>query len=270
MINIGSAFYELFAKQYWKIVITQTVMWIISIIIKNPTLVDVSWCFGQFLIGFLIVTRDFHNFERMLTFHNLGGIILLTIWLFRLGGFIFYYRILRNHFDARYKKMTTGMESWKQVLFYFFQFHFQGILFTLTSMPLYWLFIEEKREIHPVNYVGVVLAITGLIGEAVADFQLQTFKDNRVDPISILRSGLFKYCRHPNLFFELIFWIGMATFAINAENLYSIFAYFGPLCLWAVMFFLTIPVTTKHMKSKPQYEDYLKETNVFLPFKLCC
>lgn len=273
ILTKGNAFYTLFAKHYWKVFATQTAMWSIAMIIQNPTLVDVSWCFGHFLIGTLIVTKNFSNFGRIFQgFHNFGGYLLLTSWLLRLGGFLFYYRIWKQHVDPRYKALSNKYEGWRKKLYFFFQFQMQGVLFTLTSIPLFWLFAESsKRQLNFVNVIGIGLAIIGILGEAVADQQLQNFKDRKIDETnknSLFREGLFKNSRHPNLFFELCFWTGMAFFAINYSNLYSIFALVGPILLWAIMNYLTIPITMNHMKSKPGYLEYLKETNKFLPLKL--
>jgi steroid 5-alpha reductase family enzyme len=52
--------------------------------------------------------------------------------------------------------------------------------------------------------------------------------------------------RHPNLFFELLVWVG---FAIGGLTDYiSVIGFIGPILLWLVMDKLTLPLTEKHMK----------------------
>jgi steroid 5-alpha reductase family enzyme len=107
----------------------------------------------------------------------------------------------------------------------------------------------------------------GVTGEAIADAQLQSWKDNRKPEEKIFREGLFKRARHPNLFFELVFWFGMSCYAVTTDDMNSFCAFIGPFVLWSAMYFVTIPITTKHMKkSRPNYDEIINETNVFLPF----
>lgn len=65
-----------------------------------------------------------------------------------------------------------------------------------------------------------------------------------------------------------MFWSGLAVSAIDMKDIGgTVWAGLGPLALWAIMNYVTIPVTTAHMKkTKPNYEDVIKETNKFWPF----
>jgi len=67
-----------------------------------------------------------------------------------------------------------------------------------------------------------------------------------------LRSGLWKFSRHPNLFFELITWIGFSIIGIN-NQIAEFIGFLSPVFLWMVMNFLTIPITEKTMaKNRPE------------------
>mmetsp|Transcript_41768 Transcript_41768/g.37198 ORF Transcript_41768/g.37198 Transcript_41768/m.37198 type:complete len:85 (+) Transcript_41768:410-664(+) len=83
----------------------------------------------------------------------------------------------------------------------------------LTSTPLFFDF----RAPHVVNYgsfyTGAALAFIGIVGEAVSDSSLEEFKRKKIRG-GILKSGLWKYSRHPNLFFELMAWTGFAIMGI--------------------------------------------------------
>jgi steroid 5-alpha reductase family enzyme len=241
---------------------TQLILWLISYKIDNLTLVDVSWAFIHFLIGTRQATNNFKNLKN-LSPGNILGYTLLTIWFLRLSGFLFYTRIWNRHKDPRYTEMVKEYNI-AEHLFSFFQFQFQGVLIAITAIPLYFMFIYEKSLL---NYFAAVLVAVGIIGQSIADFQLQTFKQNRKDDKDVYRGGLFKKARHPNLFFDLCIWTGFATFSVKFGKPDSYLAFLGPVFLWCLMNFVTIPITTKHMKLKrPGYEEVIKNTNKFIPF----
>lgn len=72
--------------------------------------------------------------------------------------------------------------------------------------------------------------------------------------------------RHPNLFFELVFWFGICVGGLNDFNI-SFMGFFGILILFLIMRFLTVPLTESHMrKTRKCYPDFCKKTNMFVPF----
>ena len=262
MNTIYACLYDLFSKHYLKVAISQGVMWGISMIIANPTLVDVAWGFNHVIVGVSILSQNYPKYS----YPSLIGGGLLLLWFIRLSGFLFYNRIYKEKFvDPRYEKMAEKRKM-NKTAYYFIQFQLQGVLSTLTSIPLYFA-LSAGRSLSPLNYACIGIALIGIIGETIADQQLQNFKNNRKEGQELLREGLFKNARHPNLFFELVFWFGMAGFAVNFNSLGSLFAFAGPVLLWAIMKYLTIPITTKHMlRSKKNYDQVMKETNTFVPF----
>jgi len=144
----------------------------------------------------------------------------------------------------------------------------QGLLILFTGLSINYLFINPATAIGSLGYLGISTCLIGIIGEAIADQQLQNFKNTNTNPQATFREGLFKKSRHPNLFFDLVFWTGISIYSLNPSNLFfTLPAFLGPLSLYFIMARLTIPLTEKHMKKKrPDYEKTLKETNKFLPF----
>ena len=266
MFRIDQALYELFAIQFYKVVCIQFGMWLIAIIIKNPSLIDVAWTFVHFMVGFLIATRSFSNFSRLSNPYLIIGLVMLGIWWLRLGGHILYHKVIHHHQDPRYTAMVEGYDLWKANFYYFIQFQFQGLYATVCCLTLYYIFILETKNFEIISYFGIALCIIGLCGESIADYQLQYWKDHKSPEEKIFRGGLFKNARHPNLFFELVFWVGMSLYGVTTSDLNTLCGFIGPFLLWAVMYFVTIPITTKHMmKSRPNYEQIISETNTFLP-----
>lgn len=83
---------------------------------------------------------------------------------------------------------------------------------------------------------------------------------------NIFNKGLWKVSRHPNLFFELVFWIGITIGGLNLIP-YSLFGFFGPLILFLIMDYLTVPLTEKTMReTRPDFEEFCNQTNRYVPF----
>lgn len=250
-------FKKIFTEHYFpKILISQTAFWGVAMfVLKNHTLVDVAWGTNQLLIGYSFFAAN--GFKG-----SYVGFAILAIWALRLSGFIFYNRIWKPYVDPRYEILRRQRN---EIFYFLFQFQLQGILLTLTSIPLYFAF--QERKLTNFNYFGIALCIIGIIGEAIADYQLQNYKNTRSNSQGIFRGGLFKHSRHPNLFFELTFWVGMGIFAINTSNYCSLLSLLGPTLLFLIIKNITVRVTTKHMiESKPEFKQVLKETHMFWPF----
>lgn len=137
----------------------------------------------------------------------------------------------------------------------------------LTSSSLYFVFRMPHYNNTAAWVIGFVLVLVGLIGEGVADQQLDNFRKKGIKG-AILHSGLWTYSRHPNLFFELVVWIGFAVAGIH-NNAIELLGFVSVLVLWAIMKFLTIPITEEYMKkTRPvTFPEFKKRSNEFLIFK---
>lgn len=81
-------------------------------------------------------------------------------------------------------------------------------------------------------------------------------------------SGLWKYSRHPNLFFELVVWTGFSICGLH-NNGVEYLGFISVVFLWAIMKFLTVPITEKYMReSRPvTFPEFCKRSNEFLIFR---
>mmetsp|Transcript_139694 Transcript_139694/g.197836 ORF Transcript_139694/g.197836 Transcript_139694/m.197836 type:complete len:171 (-) Transcript_139694:230-742(-) len=139
----------------------------------------------------------------------------------------------------------------------------------LTSSSLFFVFRLPNYDNYPCWIIGIVLVFVGIIGEAVADQQLEAFKKKGTRG-GIFASGLWTYSRHPNLFFELVVWLGFALGGIDNNGIEAL-GFISVVILWAIMRFLTLPITEEYMeKTRPvTFKEFKKRSNMFLIFKLC-
>lgn len=68
---------------------------------------------------------------------------------------------------------------------------------------------------------------------------------------NLYRGGLWSKSRHPNLFFDLITWTGFAFAGLNDYSV-SFLGFLGPISLWAIEYYITIPITEQHMSDTRQ------------------
>lgn len=220
---------------------------------KNPGIIDVAWGLAIMICGlFYACSAGGHTGGRIFS-------VLLVIWALRLSLYLFITRVLPGHVDKRYVEIS---ESWNMQKRWGFliNFQFQGLLCMGVAIPFLFLSVSDLMSVY--SMIGILLIVLGIIGESVADWQLQTFR--RDNPGQICDKGLWGYSRHPNYFFESIVWFGFAVAALPIP--WGWFAMVSPMLLLFIMFYLTIPITERSsLKAKgDRYREYQRKTAMFL------
>jgi len=258
----------LFKSQLPKTAITQVGFFGYYMTNKLPQVLDIGWCFQHFFTGFAVATRNFTDFTPLSHAKTLTFLGFLAVWAIRLGGYVYYARVLTHpEKDPRYEDTMADMKY--KNLFMFSQFQTQGVMTLFTAIPLYFLFNQNPESFSFNNYLGLGMAIVGLTGQTISDQQLFKFKQSvNWEKTQTLREGFWKKARHPNLFFDLMTWTGLAVAALDMNNLSgTIWAFLGPAALFAAMQTITTPMTTKEMKrTKVGYAKIMAETNKYIPF----
>jgi len=256
-----------------KILISQFVFWTISMIIKNPTIIDVAWEVNHLLIGWWLYKSDPSGF----TLKNSALMALLFIYTVRLGLYILFTRVLPGQRDPRYEMLAKD-RKWKN-LYFLYHFMLQGFFTLPCALPLLYCF-RQNSDLNWNFWLGTFIISVGIIGEAIADMQLYWFKKGNVfnkeqgkkhakkqtdtGDKEIYRGGLWKKSRHPNLFFDIMTWFGFAV--VGLQGLRSLMGFSGPIILLASLLTTTIPITEKYMKADtPNWEKYVQETNKLIP-----
>ena len=133
---------EIFIYQYVKVVIFITLMFGIYLLINNGSLIDVAWSLNHLVIGTSLYFKSQQTIKHHFAF------ILLFFWSFRLAGFLLYTRILPNHQDLRYTRLAQKYSEYVSEKKYFFlNYQLQALLSTITSIPLFFIFINGNMNI---------------------------------------------------------------------------------------------------------------------------
>jgi steroid 5-alpha reductase family enzyme len=137
---------------------------------------------------------------------------------------------------------------------------------TIVGIPV-WVGLGSA-EIAPLNVfdvLGLGAWITGFSFEVVADWQMARFKKTRMPDDKIMKTGLWKYSRHPNYFGETVLWWGLFFLALsNGAPLWTVL---GPLTITFLLLKVSgVPLLEKQYSNNPAYRKYQEVTSSFIPW----
>ena len=236
-----------------------TLVWLISLVKKDASIVDIFWGSGFVIVGWLYFLLTDGDTPRKLLITA-----LITIWGLRLALHLAI-RNLPHGEDARYKKWRAehGQSWWWRS--YFQVFVLQGSIMWIVSLPL----LAAQFSAQPANLIwldwfAIIVWIVGFFFEAVGDWQLVQFKANPQNEGQVLDTGLWRYTRHPNYFGDAVQW--WAFFLISAAS-GAWWAIISPIIMTFLLMRVSGVTLLEHnlKKSKPQYRDYIERTSAFAP-----
>ncbi|KAK9826118.1 hypothetical protein WJX81_004958 [Elliptochloris bilobata] len=142
----------------------------------------------------------------------------VTLWGVRLAGYLFY-RVLKLGKDARLSQFfpkdarepfLTGQSMYPVKLAGFWTA--QSLWGWVVLLPI--IVAQAVAPAAPLGVFGWAALggfLTGFAMETVADAQKFAYKNKHPD--RFVREGLFRYCRHPNYFGEMLLWTSLTALA---------------------------------------------------------
>mmetsp|Transcript_10189 Transcript_10189/g.11623 ORF Transcript_10189/g.11623 Transcript_10189/m.11623 type:complete len:217 (-) Transcript_10189:48-698(-) len=127
------------------------------------------------------------------------------------------------------------------------------------------IYSYEGDEIFVFEWIGWVTIILGISLELVADFHLYLFKRNPENREKLLKSGLWRYSRHPNFFFECVVWWGVYIVSCSLK-LGCLTAWSAILITVTLRFISGVPLIENKYQEREDFQLYKKETNCFIPW----
>jgi steroid 5-alpha reductase family enzyme len=252
---------SLFLQASLIILVLVTLLWTWSVIITNVSIVDLFWGFGFVVVNTFYVFKSGEPSAR-----SLLVLILVSIWGLRLTIYLALRNIGKGE-DFRYQEFRRKYGPKRYWWFSFFQtFLLQGVLMMVISLPLLGIHTNySSGDLNFLDYIGIVVWLIGFAFEAGGDYQLARFKGNTANKGKVLNTGFWKYTRHPNYFGDSAVWWSYAIFSIAAGSYwYIIGAVIMTLLIIKVSGVALLEKTL--VNSKPQYRDYIEQTNSFFPW----
>ncbi len=240
-----------------------SVFFIIAQIKKNNALVDIGWGLGFVLVGLYSLIFRIFSPDTLYLF-QIVVTILVAMWGLRL----FLYISIRNFKkpeDYRYQEMR---EKWKEknphVQAFFRVFMAQAGFMAVIASPIFTAYLSTKDVNIWFVIAGAAVLLTGLFFEGVGDYQLRQFIKKPENKGHIMKSGLWKYTRHPNYFGETLIWWGLWIIVLSST--YGIYSLISPLVITYLLLFVSgIPLLEKKYKDNLEFQEYKQKTSAFFP-----
>jgi len=255
------SFFHIYLQALIVIMALMSALWIISVILKNVSIVDLFWGFGFIAVsGFYFMNTEGFFLRKIIL------LALVSVWGLRLSVYLTW----RNHGkgeDFRYREFRKKYGEKRYWWISFFQtFLLQGILMWLISAPLLGAqYYGKENNFGILDYVGIAFWITGFVFETGGDYQLAVFKSNPENKGKVLNSGFWHFTRHPNYFGDSAVWWGYGIICLAAG---SYLPALGSLLMTALIIKVSgVTLLEKSLKEqKPQYKEYIEKTSSFIPW----
>lgn len=240
-------------------IIWAVISYFILLLVKNPNFIDVSW-----VLSICILCIIYYIFAKNFTLTSTIYLTIILCWTVRLEVLMLF-RLLQNKIDPRY---ITLEETWKKNK----NLRYAILLFTemLCSLLLTLPFLFSALYIKAINTYSIIflsLCVLSIIGEGVADAQLLFFKQKEENRGRVCSSGLWKFSRHPNYFFQWLFWLSGSLIVLPLPL--GFLSLTSPILMFIILYYLTgIPLAEKQsLKSKGSlYIEYQRKTSKFFPW----
>jgi steroid 5-alpha reductase family enzyme len=241
------------------------VTWLISVLIKNVSIVDWIWGLGFAVQASVYLSK---NSEQGINYARIIFSALVILHGVRLSVYIAIRGWSKGE-DKRYKTLFRdkyGANMWW--VSFFMIFLFQSLINLIVGFVIYTM--NSVQKIEDVNlgafFFGIAVMFIGTLYETVADLQLYFFKKNPENNGKVLNAGLWYYSRHPNYFGESLFWLGCYICNLSAVIW---FTFFSPvLMIFFIVFVSGVPILETFMNKDydSKYGKYIRTTSSFFPW----
>jgi steroid 5-alpha reductase family enzyme len=191
---------------------------------------------------------------------------MVGLWALRLGSFLFF-RVQETGGDGRFDTIKH------QPLTFFYWWSLQALWVFVTGSCALVVITNAKREAFGwVAVIGALLWTGGFLIEVVADHQKTRFRADRKNDDSFIRTGLWRWSRHPNYFGEIVLWVGVTIMAIPLLSGWRWVALISPVFVTVLLTRVSgVPVLEARGRARwgndEQYQNYLCDTSILLPRK---
>ena len=245
--------------------VAMTIAWLVQRRTNNAGWVDAVWSFALGAAGVVYALFPLHG--DLPAPRQWLVAALAAAWSLRLGLHIAR-RTAHGTEDARYAQFRRDWgNAFQTRMFWFLQIQAAAAALLALSMLLA---ARNPRPLSLLDIAGVGVLVASIVGEAIADWQLQQFRADPANHGKICEVGLWGWSRHPNYFFELLGWVAYPLFAIDFPPVYP----WGWLALSApaLMYWLLVhvsgipPLEQQMLRSRGDaFRNYQARVSAFVP-----
>lgn len=241
------------------IVVIMVSTWLLSLAIKNASIVDIMWGLGFAITSWVLaLTIDGDPTRQALLAFMVG------LWGVRLGGYLAK-RNLGHGEDWRYKAMRKKKGPKFGLISLVTVFGLQGVLMFTVSLPVMFGNADATPGVGPIAVIGIMVWAVGFLFEAIGDWQLVRFKRNPSNAGKVMQTGLWSLTRHPNYFGNALLWWGIGI--VGAETGSGVIGFIGPAVMTYFLLHISgVPMLERSLnKRREGYSEYAARTSMFIP-----
>ncbi len=241
------------------IVVIMVSTWIVSVLVKNASIVDIVWGAGFAITSWVLALIVDGNDGRQLLLA-----IMVGLWGTRLALYLAKRNIGHGE-DWRYKAMRKKAGASFPLRSLVTVFGLQGALMWIVSLPVQFGNGDSTPGVGPIAVMGIMVWLVGFGFEVIGDAQLARFKKDPNNAGKVLDTGLWSLTRHPNYFGDALLWWGIGI--VGAETGSGVIGFIGPVVM---TFFLMrvsgVPMLERSLsKRREGYAEYIARTSSFVP-----
>lgn len=168
--------------------------------------------------------------------------------------------------DGRYRDLRAKWGRAAPVKFFVF-FQAQAALVIVLSVHFLLAMRSPDPSLRLVDLAGLVIWAISVVGESAADRQLHRFRTTPGNEGRVCMTGLWRYSRHPNYFFEWLHWLAYVPIAYGHAPLWAVL--FAPALLLVSIRFVTgiPPIERRSVERRgEEYRRYQRTTSAFIPW----
>jgi steroid 5-alpha reductase family enzyme len=240
-----------------------TAWFIIALIRKDNSVVDIAWGLGFVLVAGVTLLRRGSLFLALLV------TALVVVWGLRLAVHI----LVRNRKRGEDPRYAEWRRKWGDSFVwrsYLQVFLLQGFFLLVISAPI--VLVNTHRWVRPpgssgggIWLAGFLVWCAGFFFEAVGDAQLTRFKRDPANKGKIKDRGLWRYSRHPNYFGESLMWWGIFFIALDVP--YGWTTVVSPALITFLLIRVSgVPLLERRYAGNPEFQAYARRTSAFVPW----
>jgi steroid 5-alpha reductase family enzyme len=234
-----------------------------SVAWDNTSVYDPYWSVAPPLLALWFAARPLAVPDRTRT----GVVVaLVALWALRLTwNWARGWRGLGQE-DWRYADIRekTGAAYWP-ASFFALQL-MPTMMVVLGSLSLYVALSRGTRPLGWLDAVAAAVTLAAIAIEATADRQLLRWTRSHPEPRATFAGGLWRWSRHPNYFAEVLFWWGLALFAVAAAP-FRWWMLLGPAAITALFLGVSIPLIERRMLARhPSFAERRRSVSALVPW----
>ncbi len=232
-------------------------VFIFSFLFSNASVYDPYWSVQPVVIVFAYaISRGVRAYGVLL-------IIIISLWATRLTANWAYNFDNLTKEDWRYKMLSEKTADFYPIINFIGIHLVPTIVVYAVTLPAVYA-IVYGFSINLFSVLCLLICVFAIALQLISDTQMQKYRKTRKTPF--IRTGLWKYSRHPNYLGEILMWwgIGLSVLCAAPDFWYLIF---GAVINTLLFVFVSIPMAEKRQSEKNGYENYKSETRVLLPIK---